>query len=75
MAQPTSSNPKPRGPATVLKPCAVKIGEEFFGGQKFGVSDIETKFTTQRTATLDQYLGLFIDFPLATSNEMRELPR
>ncbi|KAM0299777.1 hypothetical protein ACHAPM_007003 [Fusarium culmorum] len=54
---------------TVFAPYAVKIGEELFGGQKFGVSDIETKFTTQRTATLDQYLGLFIDFPLTASNE------
>jgi hypothetical protein len=55
---------------TVLQPCAVKIvGEGLFGGQKLSVSDIETKLITRRPKTLEQYLGLFIDFPLTTFNE------
>lgn len=73
MSQPTSSGPKGKSSSTatktVFQSCAVKIGGEFFGGQKLGVSDIETKLITRRSKTLEQYLGLFIDFPLATSNE------
>ncbi|KAM0282168.1 hypothetical protein ACHAO9_010313 [Fusarium lateritium] len=60
---------KPSGPVTTLQSCAVKIGDQLFGGQKLGVSDIETKLVTRRPETLEQYLGLFIDFPLAASNE------
>ncbi|KIL93205.1 hypothetical protein FAVG1_03182 [Fusarium avenaceum] len=69
MSQPTSSA-KPSVPLTTLQSCAVKIGgDEFFGGKKLGVSDIETKLVTLRPKALEQYFGLFIDFPLAASNE------
>ena len=64
----SSSEDNPRGPVTVFQLCVILIGEQFFGGQKLGVSpDIETKLATQRN--LEQYLGLFIDFPLASSND------
>ncbi|KAM0218424.1 hypothetical protein ACHAPA_005366 [Fusarium lateritium] len=54
---------------TVLQSCAVKIGDEgLLGGQKLGASDIEIKLVFRRPRTLEQYLGLFIDFPLAASN-------
>ncbi|KAJ4131673.1 hypothetical protein NW768_005866 [Fusarium equiseti] len=83
MSQPTSSDSKgnapnapraasqdkPSGPTTVFKSCAVLIYEQLFGGQNLGVSDIETKLITLRRATLERYLGHFIDFPLAASNE------
>ncbi|KAM0251804.1 hypothetical protein ACHAP5_001467 [Fusarium lateritium] len=66
MSQPTSSAAR----MTVFQSCAVKIGDEgLVGGQKLGVSDIETKLVILRPRTLEQYLGLFIDFPLAASNE------
>src|SRR6478609_1959690 len=63
------SDAKPKVPPTAFGPCAVVIGEELFGGKTFGVSDIETKLITRRAATIEQYFGVFIDFPLATSNE------
>ncbi|KAF5530991.1 DNA helicase [Fusarium mexicanum] len=63
------SDAKPKGPSAVFNPCAIVIGEELFGGKAFGVSDIETKLFTRRSATLEQYLAVFIDFPLAASNE------
>ncbi|SCV38782.1 uncharacterized protein FFFS_05971 [Fusarium fujikuroi] len=63
------SDTKPKGPSAVFNPCAVVIGEELFGGKSFGVSDIETRLYTRRAATLEQYLAVFIDFPLAASNE------
>ncbi|KAL7759722.1 hypothetical protein ACKLNR_009812 [Fusarium oxysporum f. sp. zingiberi] len=63
------SDAKPKVPPTAFGPCAVVIGGELFGGKTFGVSDIETKLITRRAATIEQYFGVFIDFPLAASNE------
>jgi hypothetical protein len=56
MSQPTSFGPKGKSSSaasmTVLQSYPVKIsGEGLFGGQKLGVSDIETKLTIRRPKT------------------------
>ncbi|KAH6959138.1 putative DNA helicase [Fusarium avenaceum] len=63
------SSAKPSGRLATSQSCAVKIGDELFGGKKLGVSDIETKLIALRPKDLEQYFGFFIDFPLAASNE------